>query len=68
MKTLRDINIRFFKLTFSQKSEVAGRLGLLEDEDVNLPDFERFRRVFVRARERDLVEALDRGITAVAER
>ena len=68
MKTLRDINIRFFKLTFSQKSEVAGRLGLLEDEDVNLPDFERFRRVFVRARERDLVEALDREITAVAER
>lgn len=68
MKTLRDINIRFFKLTFSQKSEVAGRLGLLEDEDVNLPDFERFRRVFLRARERGIVEALDREISEVTDR
>ena len=67
METLKDITLRFFKLTFSQKSEVAGRLGLLEDEDVHLPDFERFRRVVVRARERNLVEALDREITAVAE-
>ena len=68
MDTLRDINIRFFKLTLSQKSEIAGRLGLLEDEDINLPDFERFRRVFLRARERGLVAELDREVSAAADR
>jgi GTPase-associated adaptor domain len=67
MKTLRDINVRFFKLTLSQKSEIAGRLGLLEDEDVNLPDYERFRQVFLRARERGLVQELDRAISAIAD-
>lgn len=67
MNTLRDINVRFFKLTLSQKSEIAGRLGLLEEEDVNLPDYERFRQVFLRARERDLVQQLDQEISAMAE-
>lgn len=67
MKTLRDINVRFFKLTLSQKSEIAGRLGLLEEEDVNLPDFERFRQVFLRARERGLVQELDQEISAMAD-
>jgi len=64
MNHIRELSIRFFKLTLSQKAEIAGRLGLLEDEDVNQPDFERFRRVFIRARDRDLVEQLDREVTA----
>lgn len=67
MKTLRDISVSFFKLTLSQKSEIAGRLGLLEEEDVNLPDYERFRRVFLRARERGLVQELGQEISAMAE-
>jgi len=65
MDTLRNISIRFFKLTLSQKSEISGKLGLIEDEDINQPDFERFRRVFLRAHERGLVEALDTEINAV---
>lgn len=64
MDTLRNISVRFFKLTFSQKSAIAGKLGLLEDEDVNQPDFERYRRVFERARDRDLIEALDKEVSA----
>lgn len=65
MDTLRNISVRFFKLTLSQKSAIAGKLGLLENEDLNQPDFERFRRVFVRARDRNLIEALDREVSAV---
>lgn len=65
MSTLRDISVRFFKLTLSQKSAIAGKLGLLEDEDVNQPDFERFRRIFVRARERNLIERLENEITTI---
>ena len=66
MDTLRDISVRFFKLSLSQKSAIAGKLGLLEDEDVDQPDFERFRRVFLRARARGLVEDLDRAVRAAA--
>jgi hypothetical protein len=68
MDTLRDISIRFFKLTLSQKSAIAGKLNLLEEEDANQPDFERFRRVFLRARERGLVSDLDREVTEAAGR
>lgn len=64
MDTLRNISVRFFKLTLSQKSAIAGKLGLIEDEDLNQPDFERFRRVFLRARDRGLIEALDKEISA----
>lgn len=66
MDSLREISIRFFKLTLSQKSAIAGKLNLLEDEDVDQPDFERFRRVFMRARERGLVEQLDKEVTEAA--
>ncbi len=68
MDTLREISVRFFKLSLSQKSAIAGKLGLLENEDVNQPDFERFRRVFIRARDRGLVEKLDRAVSAAASR
>jgi hypothetical protein len=66
MDTLRDISIRFFKLTLSQKSAIAGKLNLLEEEDANQPDFERFRRVFLRARDRGLVKDLDREVKEAA--
>ena len=64
MDSLRDISIRFFKLTISQKSAVAGKLSLLENEDLNQPDFERFRRVLLRARERGQLDELDREVKA----
>lgn len=65
MDSLRDISILFFKLSMSQKSAIAGKLSLLEDEDVNQPDFERFRRVFIRARERGLIDKLDSEIKQI---
>jgi hypothetical protein len=62
MSVLRELGIRFYRLTFSQKSEIAGRLELLEDEDMSAPDFERFRRVFIRAGERKKLADLKRAI------
>jgi hypothetical protein len=62
MSSLRDISLEFFKLTLSQKSAIAGKLGLIEEEDLNQPDFERFRRVFLRARDRGLISELEQAI------
>lgn len=58
MTTLREVGLSFYKLSFSKKSEIAGRLDLLEEDDVRQPDFERFRRVFFRAHERGKLEEL----------
>jgi len=68
MSRLRDLGIRFYGLTFSQKSAIAGRLELLEDSDMAQPDFERFRRVFFRASERNKLAELQRAIEEVEER
>jgi hypothetical protein len=62
MDPLREIGIRFFRLTLSQKVAIAGKLNLLEEEDANEPDFERFRRAFIRARDRGLIDVLDREV------
>jgi predicted MPP superfamily phosphohydrolase len=62
MTTLRDIGVRFYQLSFSKKSEIAGRLELLEEEDMSQPDFERFRRVFLRAHDRKKLNELKDAI------
>jgi predicted phosphodiesterase len=59
----RALSIRFFKLTLSQRSAIAGVLNLLEEEDANEPDFERFRRVFLRAQARGLLDAIERSVS-----
>lgn len=59
MDSLRDISVRFFKLTLNQKSAIAGKLELLDDDDINQPNFERFRLVLIRARQKGLIEELD---------
>jgi hypothetical protein len=64
MDPLRDIGVRFFKLSLSQKLAIMGKLDLIEEEDAKQPDFERFRRAFVRARERNQIEALDAAVRA----
>lgn len=64
MDNLRSIGVRFFKLTLSQKSEIAGKLKLFEEEDLNQPDFVRFRRVFERARDRGLIEELNSEVNS----
>lgn len=67
MNTVRDLGLRFYRLSFSKKSEIAGRLELLEDEDMGQPDHERFRRVFIRAHERGKLEALAEAVFAAEQ-
>lgn len=64
MNTIRDLGLRFYRLSFSKKSEIAGRLELLEDEDMRQPDHERFRRVFIRAHERGVLKDFAQAIAA----
>lgn len=64
MTSLRTLSIRYFKLTFSKKLEIAGSLDLFEEADTKLPDHERFRRVLLRARERNLLDELKAAIDA----
>lgn len=64
MNTMRDVGLRFYRLSFSKKSEIAGRLELLEDEDMRQPDYERFRRVFLRAYERGRLDELAAAVRA----
>ncbi|WP_081275714.1 metallophosphoesterase [Serratia plymuthica] len=66
MDNLRNVSIKFYKLTLSQKSAIAGKLGLIEEEDRDQPDFERFRRVFIRARDRGMIEVLEKEIRAIS--
>ncbi len=58
----RALSIRFFKLTISQRSAIAGQLDLLKDEDANEPDFERFRRVFLRAQAGAMLSDIERAV------
>ena len=68
MDTLRDLGLRFYRLSFSKKSEIAGRLELLENEDMCLPDYERFRRVLFRAQERGKLGAFADAVTTAEQR
>jgi hypothetical protein len=67
MDPLRDVGVRFFKLTLSQKMAVTGQLDLIEEEDAHEPDYERFRRAFLRARDRGLIGQLDEAIKAASK-
>ncbi|KKW51721.1 hypothetical protein XB02_04705 [Pantoea ananatis] len=67
MDSIRDLGLRFYHLSFSKKFEIAGSLELLEDDDMRLPDYERFRRVLIRASERGILREFDDAVTA-AER
>lgn len=58
MDTLRELGLRFYRLSFSKKSEIAGRLELLQEDDMRLPDHERFRLIIIRAHERGQLDAL----------
>lgn len=68
MNTLRELGLRFYRLTFSQKLEIAGRLELLEDDDMRLPDYERFRQVLLRAYERGMLDEFAAAVTEAEQR
>ncbi|HDZ2859128.1 TPA: hypothetical protein RST11_005136 [Klebsiella pneumoniae] len=65
---LRDLGLRFYRLTFSQKLVIAGRLELLEDDDMRLPDYERFRQVLLRAHERGMLDVLAEAVSEAEQR
>lgn len=62
LDSVRNIGIRFFRLTLSQRAGIAGTLGLFGDDDGNKTDVERYRDVFKRVIDRDLIEQLDSEI------
>lgn len=64
MDSVREIGIRFFKLTLSQRASIAGRLNLLEEEDEYRSDIERYRDVFRRAQQRKMIEKLEAAVRA----
>ncbi|WP_428284026.1 hypothetical protein [Klebsiella pneumoniae] len=47
---------------------MAGRLELLEDDDMRLPDYERFRQVLLRAHERGMLDEFAAAVTEVEQR
>lgn len=65
MTTLREVAINFSRLTLSQKSKIAGKLELISDDDLNQPEFEKFRRVLLRAKDRGLIERLKEEIDSL---
>lgn len=58
----RNLVFRFWNLTISQRREIALRLGLIEEAELNLPEPERYGRALKRARERGLIDTLARAV------
>jgi hypothetical protein len=58
MDAARRLVYRYFGLPFQQRLAVARVLELVEPGDQSAPDVERFRRVLVRARDRQLLRRL----------
>ncbi|MBA4316213.1 MAG: metallophosphoesterase [Limnobacter sp.] len=56
---------RFWNLSSSQRREIALGLGLITDEDLSIPEYERYGRALLNAKDRGL---LDRVAGEVAER
>ncbi|MDI7227901.1 hypothetical protein QMM87_04315 [Leptospira santarosai] len=63
MNSVCDITLNYFKLTFSRRLAISEKFNLLREEDIDQPDHERFRRVLLRAKERNLFGEMDSAIT-----
>lgn len=59
----RNLVFRFWNLTISQRREIALRLGLIEKDELSLPEPERYGRALLRAGERGLLDKLAYEIT-----
>ncbi|SAL51140.1 Calcineurin-like phosphoesterase superfamily domain protein [Caballeronia cordobensis] len=55
---MRSILHAFFRLPISRKSEIVGKLGLLDDSETRLPEVERFKRAIERAKQQGKLETL----------
>jgi predicted phosphodiesterase len=58
LESLRSLSIRFFGLTASQRSLIAGKLDLVDELDKDLPEFERTRKILLRAKDKALLATL----------
>lgn len=58
----RNLVFRFWNLTISQRRDIARRLGLIEEDELGLPEPERYGRALRRAGERGLLDQLAREI------
>ena len=63
-ESTRNLVFRFWNLTISQRRDVALRLGLIDEEELSLPEPERYGRALLRAGE---LKILDRLAHEVAE-
>jgi len=55
---LRQISVDYLRRTWSERIGIARRLGVLQDEDLQLPDTELFPLVLTRIRQKDLIQEL----------
>jgi hypothetical protein len=58
----RNIVLRFWGLTMSDRREISQKLNLLEPDEMNLPQAERYGRALLRAGQRSLLDELAREI------
>ena len=59
----RNLIFRFWNLTVSQRREITLRLGLIDEDELRLPEPERYGRALLRAGERGQLDALAREVT-----
>lgn len=57
-ESTRNLVFRFWKLTGSQRREITLRLGLIGQDEVPLPEPERYGRALMRAGERNMLDQL----------
>jgi predicted phosphodiesterase len=62
MNPERRLAFRFFDLPYTRRMEVVQFLGLISDEDEHLREDERYRRYFIRTKERGLFHQLWREV------
>ena len=64
-ESTHNLVFRFWSLSSSQRREIALGLGLITDDDLRIPEHERYGRALLNAKDRGL---LDRVAAEVAER
>jgi predicted MPP superfamily phosphohydrolase len=58
----RNLVFRFWNLTASQRREIALRIGLISEEELGLPEPERYGRALIRAGQRGQLDQLAREV------
>jgi hypothetical protein len=64
----RNLIFRFWNLASSQRRDIALALGLIGEEDLRLPEAERYGRALLRAGERGLLDRVAEKVEALEKR